>query len=144
MQALVGIVSVFWCRQWGQVTVDVRTVMQGILGFTHGRVYRAWWARQKEGPAPSSRASSRGRGTALTVGRLSVGADVGADPWQPPGFGVVARLTASPPIPIISACARGARGSARRTESTPPNWITARLSPCWPACGPLALSMEVV
>src|SRR2546430_4238463 len=30
MQALVGIVSVFWCPQWGQVTVDVRTVMQGI------------------------------------------------------------------------------------------------------------------
>ena len=137
-------VSVFLWPQCGQVRVAVRTVMQGILGFTNGGVYRAWRAVKRKAPRLVPAPSSRGRGTALTVGRLSVGADVGADPWQPPGFGVVARLTASPPIPIISACARGARGSARRTESTPPNWITARLSPCWPACGPLAPSMEVV
>src|SRR5205809_7756453 len=49
-------VSVFLWPQCGQVRVAVRTVMQGIIGFTHGGVYRAWRARQKEGPAPSSRA----------------------------------------------------------------------------------------
>jgi hypothetical protein len=47
-------------------------------------------------------------------------------------------------LPHHRAGARGARGSARRTESSREVTGDGTSSPCWPACGPPAISMEDV